>query len=613
MPPFNLIYYLISTQSILLLWYFKYSIIAQVISIIIKMFNSVVFKRFKQFSDVNIPFHSEGLSFIAGGNNSGKSTILHGLAIWQFCHAVILAEKGPESFIPGNRHQGLGIGNDEFSPINVPSLRHLWTNLIYAKAHGDPDGYTLRIKCNWGNNGQGKFLEFGLALANDRLFIKTTDSNLDIDDHIPNVAYLPPFAGMIDKEMRLPLAIRNRRIGEGLAGSVLRNVLLDLNEANARKRSDLRGNRTKILDSDLRGLRSSDSWELLQQALRTIFSTELVVSPFKEEYHSYIKIEIAKGNARGFRLTRFPGYKNRDLMVEGSGFLQWLSVFTLAADPSVDVLLLDEPDAHLHHSLQENLIQQLMDFATSTKKQILIATHSTEILKQTLPEMILMIPTSTAPKYLSQEHQKVGFLAGLGSAYTPRIDKVKINKRILFIESEADIKYLRKISEVLELNWPDSWVEWVNKFGHKERKYLFIALKEEIPDLVTISLRDRDDEAINTVGDELEDKNLNGGPHDLYCKKWRRRNIESYLIWPEAIAKATNKTVEDVNRILQDQHGIAIGDTFVDTHPPEALCQVDGKFVLSTFNANPLDVINNLPIEKIPKDIKYLISELIRL
>ena len=25
--------------------------------------------------------------------------------------------------------QGLGLGDDELSPINVPSLKHLWTNL----------------------------------------------------------------------------------------------------------------------------------------------------------------------------------------------------------------------------------------------------------------------------------------------------------------------------------------------------------------------------------------------------------------------------------------------------------------------------------------------------
>ena len=64
-------------------------------------------------------------------------------------------------------------------------------------------------------------------------------------------------------------------------------------------------------------------------------------------------------------------YNTRDLMVEGSGFLQWLSVFALATDPDLDVLLLDEPDAHLHPSLQEQLLDSLRDVATATGKQML--------------------------------------------------------------------------------------------------------------------------------------------------------------------------------------------------------------------------------------------------
>ena len=78
-------------------------------------------------------------------------------------------------------------------------------------------------------------------------------------------------------------------------------------------------------------------------------------------------------------------------MVEGSGFLQWLSVFALATDPDLDVLLLDEPDAHLHTSLQEQLLDSLRDVAATTGKQMLIATHSAEILRNAEPSDILHI------------------------------------------------------------------------------------------------------------------------------------------------------------------------------------------------------------------------------
>ncbi len=247
------------------------------------MISRVSFHRFKQFSDVSFDLHP-GVSLLGGGNNAGKSTVLHGLAIWEFCRTAVEMERGPETFLEGHAGQGLGLGDDEFSPINVPSLKHLWTNLKTQKVE-ESDGYTLKIRCEWPNGTDPCFLEFGLALSNDRLFVKTTDSNLKSDGEIPRLAYLPPFAGITDREMRTTGAVRRRRIGEGLAGAVLRSVLLDMQERNTAERKRLRGDKTKISDPDLRELRNTDPWELLQQNLRTTFKTELDIATFREEYH----------------------------------------------------------------------------------------------------------------------------------------------------------------------------------------------------------------------------------------------------------------------------------------------------------------------------------------
>jgi predicted ATPase len=571
---------------------------------------SIGFQKFKQFSNVNIPLLDKGVTFVAGGNNSGKSTLLQGLAVWEFCHAVIEAERGPGAFFLGSRHSGIGMSYDEFSPINIPSLRHLWTNLYPQKTQADQDGYTIRISCSWKLNETPKILEFGLALANDRLFIKTTNTNLTNGDRVPRLAYLPSFAGITNRETRLPRPIQRRKIGEGLAGSVLRNILLNLQQRNSQERIKLRANRTKLTDIDLRNLRNTDPWELLQQVLRTTFNTELIVAPFKEEYHSYITIEVAKGDVKGYKLTRFPSYKNRDLMVEGSGFLQWLSVYALATDPEIDILLLDEPDAHLHCSLQELLISKLIELTNKTQKQVLIATHSTEVLKRSSPERILELSCNRPPRYLTTENQKVGLLSGLGTAYAPRIDAIMRTKHLLFVEGDFDYTVLKKITQKLGKMWPNEWIEWVNKAGHKERKHLFLALEEEITDLKAISIRDRDDIPINSVGDLLEDKSIDKCPVNLTCKLWRRRNIESYLIWPQAIADTACISLQEVEKRLQEQFGIAVGDSFVQRNAPEALLQVDGKQILKTFAIDPLKVAEKIPYSKIPEDLISIIDGL---
>lgn len=122
---------------------------------------------------------------------------------------------------------------------------------------------------------------------------------------------------------------------------------------------------------------------------------------------------------------RYPRYNKRDLMVEGSGFLQWLSVLALATDPQIDVLRLDEPDAHLHPTLQEQLLASLHNVADNTDKQILIATHSTEILRNAELTQILDIRSGKPDRYLSADKQRAALLAGLGSDYAPRIDRAK--------------------------------------------------------------------------------------------------------------------------------------------------------------------------------------------
>src|SRR5690606_17609723 len=122
-----------------------------------------------------------------------------------------------------------------------------------------------------------------------------TSTDVAPEERIPRIAYLPPFAGISARESRVPLAVRRRRVGEGLAGAVLRNSLLDLFLQNEKKRKDLRGDKSKISDADLKQLRKVDPWELVQSALRQVFGAELDVSPFNDAYHSYINVKIVKG------------------------------------------------------------------------------------------------------------------------------------------------------------------------------------------------------------------------------------------------------------------------------------------------------------------------------
>ncbi len=462
-----------------------------------------------------------------------------------------------------------------------------------------------------------------MSLANDRLFVKPTESNLRSADPIPRLAYLPPFAGITDREPRMNGAIRRRRMGEGLAGAVLRNLLLDMQEKNRVKRSELQGERSRVPERDLDTLRASDPWELLQQTLREVFQTELVVEPFREEYHSYITVDIAKGKTTGRKFVWHKGFNKRDLMVEGSGFLQWLSVYTLALNPDVDVLLLDEPDAHLHCSLQDDLLSRLATLATQNGKQVLVATHSAEILRQAVPSSILEVRGGgQTTRYLRADHQKVGLMAGLGSDYAPRIDKLRKTKRLFMVEGRSDEGILRIFAERLGVAWPEQWIVWRTTDNNADRRRLVRALQEEIPELVAYSLRDRDDDPMGSVGPNLEDREAADGSDGFYARKWRRRHIESYLIWPAAIARASGMSETQVVGRLRDDHCVAVSRSkWTVTDAPHAALDINGKMILKDgdeailgqLDVTAYDVAQKFEADEVCDDIRTVINELITL
>lgn len=580
------------------------------------MIKKVELRKFKKYKDKSLLLAPEGITLLAGGNNSGKSTLLHAIAVWEFCKLILKVEKGESYLFETTSGQGLGLSADEFLPIAIPSLKHLWTNLKPHKDDSDADGYNLKINCYW-DLEEEKHLEVSLSLVNDRLFIKTTKSNVVEGDKIPTAAYLPTFAGILDKENKVSQAERRKLIGKGLAGSVLRNLILDLYNDNQKARQELKGDRERVSSTDLKKLRQSDPYEILLSNIRRLFATGLKVYEFNDLYHTAIKIQSFKGefNSQN-KFIKYTSFNPRDLMVEGSGFLQWLNVFALSLNPEIDILLLDEPDAHLHCSLQQNLISELGSIVEQKQKQVIIATHSSEIIKSIDHRSILNINRSSS--YLNSEGEKSGLLAGIGAAYSPKLERLNLTKKVLFIEGELDLKVLTKVGELIGSSLPSDIVPWITAIGHKERKYLFKELKKEISELSAVSLRDRDDEPINSVGDNLEDKSHDQS--ELTLLKWKRRNLESYLIIPEIIANLSNSSVQEIKDHLANNFALALPNNYLDSSVPDALLNIDGKDLLdenlnsikNKFQVDRYDIVNNLELEFISEDLKTCINEIIK-
>ena len=575
------------------------------------MIKKVEIKNFKRFKDNIIEILPNELSLIVGGNNSGKSTILHALAVWEYCKTVLKYEKSPKSILSGFRGDGYGVNIDDFTPINIPSLKYLWTNL------NPSSGYNLTIKCYWNlTNGDERYLKIGLALTQERLFIKALESNINEGEFVPQIAYLPPFAGITDKEQWYPPGFRNKLIGQGLAGAVLRNTIIELFNSNIKLREEKKGTNSRISKADLKYIRENDSYEKLNKVLYETFKGILDPQEFNPEFHTNIKINFSKGTIANNRFTRFPNYNKRDIMVEGSGFLQWLSVYTFAINNKIDVLLLDEPDAHLHNSLQGQLIEKLREIANDLGKQILIATHSTDVVKILPHEIILHVSNSIS--YLTKENQKVKVLSGLGTEFFPKIDNLMKNKRVLFVENQSDANLLKKWSNNLGISWPENLVIWPLANNHKERKQLFLHLKDEIKGIKCLSLEDRDNDLYEQTKPDLTENtpDLIDGDNHFLCRKWRRWEIENYLISPPAIARLYGCAEQDVILFIQRNFGLTINENYLqsDKSPEIAPLFEEGKPIIEgickEYRLNKIDIANEMKVEEIYEDVKTLINQI---
>jgi hypothetical protein len=327
-----------------------------------------------------------------------------------------------------------------------------------------------------------------------------------------------------------------------------------------------------------------------------------------------------KGEYEGSTFKRYSGFKPRDLMAEGSGFLQMLSVFVLALSPETQVILLDEPDAHLHSSLQTQLVEQLEGVADEFGKQVAIATHSTEILRHAEYSRIMQFRGSGA-KYLSEPDQRVGLFVGLGSEYSPRIDPLRRHRRMLIVENMSDARLLQEWSRVLGLPWPENLVPWPWAGGNKQRKQLFIQLKRDIPELRAISIVDRDDLQLNQVDKfTLEDRaNPCGEPH-LSLRVWRRRHIENYLLSPSAIARASGFPEEAVTEFMAE-HALAVPADFISRDVAEAMIDARGKeitqdhlnSVKNTFGATPHEIASAMQVDEICDDVREILEQIANL
>ena len=475
----------------------------------VRRIDRVKVRYFKQFEDC--VFDLSDHVILAGPNNSGKTTLLQAVAVWHLALQKWLAERGPSS--KAKKRAGIPVTRSDFTALPLREMNLLWTDTSVSLKKDDaefekpgfPRVMAITLECQAEGNRWDFTFEFRHQ-SREQIYVKPSESNVDeVPDSVKDlrVVHVPPFSGIGAEETHYDRPYQDRLIGQGKAGDILRNLLLEIHQQD---------DKTK--------------WKTLCEEIEQIFRYRLL--PPEYEGKPFILCDYLPGVPKS---KGRDGLHRLDIASAGSGFHQVLLLLGFFYARPASILLLDEPDAHLHVILQKQIYDRLRRIAEDNSCQLIIATHSEVLIDNTSPEMILSFYEEPHRLITDTERDQVReALKRLTSMDILLADRAP---GALYLEGGTDFNLLKAWAGVLDhplRKWFDETPFWHSNQGRnpqEARGHLF-ALRAVEPNMKGFLLLDGDNR-------NLPDREV--AADGLVVGRWNRYEAESYLLHPEALRR----------------------------------------------------------------------------
>ena len=459
------------------------------------MIRSVRIRGFKRFEEVE--FRLPGHVVLAGPNNTGKTTVLQAIASWSL---ALQRWRELNDFNPRQGYKRAPIARQAFTTVPLRSFDLLWRDRRYSK-HGQEIQIEVRHNAGWSVT-----MEF-IADSTEQIYVRprsdapaATLRGLDI-----RTVYVPPMTGLETDEPLLQPPKIEQLLGLGRPGEVLRNLIAEAN-------------------------RDEGAWAVLQASIDKLFGYTLVPP---DASGPHIRAEY-KETADGPSL---------DIASAGSGFQQILMLLAFLTTREGSILLLDEPDAHLHVILQDAIYHELRTVAARQRSQLIVATHSEVVINSVEPRELCV--TLHEPRMITDNEERSRLISSLRVLSNADVMQALGVRGVLYVEDYTDINILRawaatlehRASELLttELMWkPLVFQAQEGRPGIRARDH-YHALQLVREGLPGLELRDGD------ARPEVQDTEITGA--GLQRFHWRRYEIESYLLHPDALARFVGSVV----------------------------------------------------------------------
>ncbi len=317
-------------------------------------------KNFKLFQDIEVVFNPT-LNIFTGVNNSGKTTLLQALSLWHECFTKLIRKALRAT---GNYRRNdyiLGTTQDKYFDQINSVLSPNFEDIFYQR----DKSRKIELSATLVNDNEEIIICFKIGSSGRNYTIELLDyTSYDFNklnnffQNLPSpfsFYYTSPSSAIRQIERFVtPPQIQESIINRD-SSSVIRNRLYELyNFSDPSLFRSFLETLSFILYNRTRSMNIS-TVSHIQQNVTVLFN-------FK---HNEIDIE-------------------KDIALLGSGSLQIIEILLNLYHPSsiqkdLNLILLDEPDSHIHRDIQSRLLKTLVQF--SEKNQIFITTHNEALIR----------------------------------------------------------------------------------------------------------------------------------------------------------------------------------------------------------------------------------------
>jgi len=423
----------------------------------IKKFN---IKNFKSFKDVTFHFNAD-VNILTGRNNTGKTTVLEALALWHECFGKLLqkAKRNENKYGYKSGDWILGLTHNLFIFNEINNVRTPNIEDIFYQRNSKSDIILSALISNKENTNE---LEIPFIITTSTINYDISLYNYTKFDYQKFNIFFKRFPEPIGKYYASPVTSISQS-EDFVTVPQIKDAILNRKSSNI-----LRNQLYRLLKFPL-DYYIEDFINYLSQTIGQ--NIELLVrSDIQKDKKVVINFKFSKDVVE------------KDIALVGSGTLQIIEILLNLFQPietfnnlhfyeqneiikDFNIVLLDEPDSHIHREIQKKLTELLTKF--SKTNQIFISTHNESLIR-------------------SASYNHLFHLDGKKEAEIKSIEKIDIAKNIPHFKGI----YPAQINSIIKSLGDISGLDFVNAIesqklifveGEEDAKILSLLFKHQFP------------------------------------------------------------------------------------------------------------------------------------